>query len=155
NAYLNEQISGVLITQLFNGERRARDRFHMLNDDYLAANMRALLIFAIFFPTVGFMSAVATALLLFWGGQGVLAGWATLGMLVAFVQYTERAFQPIRDIAEKYNVLQSAMASAERVFGVLDTPELVRDAEHPQPLLSQVLGEVQFHNVVFGYTPDE
>lgn len=155
NAYLNEQISGVLVTQLFNGEGRSRARFVGLNDEYLVANMRSLLIFACFFPVIGFMSAIGTAALLYGGGQGVLAGWATLGMLVAFVQYTERAFQPIRNIAEKYTVLQSAMASAERVFGVLDTPEDVREPEQPQALPSPVNGEIRFDNVVFGYDPDE
>ncbi|MBC8076242.1 MAG: ABC transporter ATP-binding protein, partial [Chloroflexales bacterium] len=89
------------------------------------------------------------------GGQGVLAGWASLGMLVAFVQYTDRAFQPIRDLAEKYNVLQSAMASAERVFGVLDTVEDVKEPEQPHHLSQPVRGEIRFENVVFGYNPDE
>ncbi|MFP4440143.1 MAG: ABC transporter ATP-binding protein [Chloroflexaceae bacterium] len=155
NAYLNEQISGVLVTQLFNRETTSKTHFAQLSQDYLAANLRSLRIFAYFFPTIGFMAALATALLLYWGGQGVLANWTTLGMLVAFVQYTERAFQPIRDLAEKYTILQAAMAAAERIFWVLDTPEEVRDPEQPRQLPAPVRGEITFDNVTFGYNLDE
>jgi len=155
NAYLNEQISGVLVTQLFNRETTSKAHFAELSQDYLAANLRSLRIFAYFFPTIGFMAALATALLLYWGGQGVLANWTTLGMLVAFVQYTERAFQPIRDLAEKYTILQAAMAAAERVFWVLDTSEEVRDPEKSRQLPAPVRGEITFDNVTFGYNPDE
>lgn len=155
NAFLNEQISGVLVTQLFNRESASRARFHDLSSDYLAANLRSLLIFALFFPVVGLMAAVALALLLYWGGQGVLAGWATIGMIVAFIQYTERAFQPIRNLAEQYTLLQSAMASAERIFAMLDTPPEVRDPAQPRALPTPVRGEIEFRDVVFGYNPDE
>ena len=155
NAYLNEQLTGVLVVQLFNGERRAEARFDELSRDYRAANLQSLRAFALFFPTVGFLSSLGIALLLYWGGRGVLAGWASLGMLVAFIQYLERAFQPIRDLAEKYSILQSAMASSERVFGVLDTPEDVVDAPNPVKLPEHVQGAVEFRNVVFGYDPAE
>jgi len=155
NAYLNEQISGVLVTQLFGRERASRRHFVELSEAYVTANVRSLLIFAVFMPTVQVMAAISTAALLWWGGQGVLAGWATLGMLTAFVLYTERAFQPIRNLAERYTILQAAMASAERVFGVLDTPEDVRDPERPAVLPTPVRGEIAFHNVVFGYIPGE
>lgn len=155
NAYLNEQIGGVLVTQLFGRERASKLHFHSLSEDYLEANIRSLLIFAIFIPTVQLIAAIATAALLYGGGQGVLAGWATLGMLTAFVLYTERAFQPIRNLAERYTVLQAAMASAERIFGVLDSPEEVRDPEQPAALPTPVRGAISFDNVVFGYDPDE
>lgn len=155
NAYLNEQISGVLVTQLFVRERTARRHFAELSDGYVAANLRSLVGFSIFMPTVQIFSAIGIAATLWWGGQGVLAGWASLGLLTAFVLYTERAFQPLRNLAERYTVLQAAMASAERVFGVLDTPEEIRDPERPVHLPEPVRGEVAFHNVVFGYSPDE
>ena len=155
NAYLNEHISGMLVLQLFNREQRAAARFDELNQSYRAASIQSLVAFSLFFPTISFLASLATALLLYWGGRGVLAGWATLGMLVAFVQYTERAFQPIRNLAEKYNLLQAAMVSAERVFGVLDTPEGVKDRPDPIPLPAHVKGEIEFRNVVFGYNPDE
>ncbi len=155
NAYLNEQIGGVLVTQLFNREARSRATFGEYSEEYVAANMRSILIFSIFMPSVSLLAAVATGALLYWGGQGVLAGWASLGMLVAFVQYTERAFQPIRNLAERYTVLQAAMASAERVFGVLDTPEDVRDPEQPVAMPSPVRGAIEFRNVWFSYSPVE
>ena len=155
NAYLNEQLTGMLVLQLFNGERRAETRFDELNRDYLGASLKSLLAFALFFPTISFLSSLGLALLLYWGGRGVLAGWASLGMLVAFIQYLDRAFQPIRDVADKYNVLQSAMASSERIFGVLDTPEDVKDPPHPVKLPPHVRGAVEFRNVVFGYDPNE
>ncbi|EFO79036.1 ABC transporter related protein [Oscillochloris trichoides DG-6] len=117
--------------------------------------MRALLIFAIFIPSVNLMAAIGTAAVLYGSGQGILAGWASLGMLAAFVQYTERAFQPIRNLAERYTVLQSAMAASERIFGVLDTPEEIRDPEHPVALPRPVRGEIEFRDVVFGYDPAE
>ena len=155
NAYLNEHIGGVLVLQLFNRERRAFDQFDELSTDYRKANMQSLLAFALFFPMISFLSSLALALLLYWGGRGVLAGWASLGVLVAFVGLTERAFQPIRNLAEKYNILQAAMASSERMFGILDTPEEIKDRSDPIALPEHVRGEIKFQNVVFGYNPDE
>lgn len=155
NGYLNEHISGIMVLQLFNRERRASEHFDELNVLYYKANMQSLLAFALFFPTIGFLSSLGLALLLYGGGSGVLAGWTTIGMLVAFVQYTDRAFQPIRNLAEKYNLFQSAMVSAERIFGVLDTPEEIKDQPEPRRLPEHVKGEIEFRNVVFGYNPDE
>lgn len=155
NAFLSEQISGVLVTQLFNGEARSRAAFARLSDDYMQANIRSVLIFAIFIPSVNLLAAIGTAALLWGGGNGVLAGWASLGMLVAFIQYLERAFQPIRNLAERYTVLQSAMASAERIFAVLDTQAEVRDPVQPRTLPTPVRGEIELRNVVFGYNPQE
>ncbi|NTV66021.1 MAG: ABC transporter ATP-binding protein, partial [Oscillochloris sp.] len=141
--------------QLFNREAPSQAHFSELSGDYLQANLRALLIFAIFIPSVGLMAAIGTAAVLYGGGQGVLAGWASLGMLAAFVQYTERAFQPIRNLAERYTILQAAMAAAERIFGVLDTAEEVRDPAQPVSLPSPLRGEIEFRDVLFGYSPDE
>ncbi|NTU80187.1 MAG: ABC transporter ATP-binding protein [Chloroflexales bacterium] len=155
NAYLNEQISGVLVSQLFGREGRSRAHFAELSEDYLQGNLRSLLLFSIFMPAVQLMAALGTAALLWGGGQGVLAGWASLGMLAAFVQYTQRAFEPIRNLAERYTILQAAMASAERIFGVLDSEEEVRDPERPVALPTPVHGEIALHDVVFGYDPAE
>src|SRR6185295_2534926 len=154
NAYLNEQITGILITQLFNREDRSRLRFEELSNDYRAAQFRSLLAFSIFFPTVGFLSIVASALLLNLGGQTVLAGLATIGMLVAFIQYTDQAFGPIRQIADNYNTLQSAMASSERIFLILDTEADVQEPEQPKALPTPVRGEVEFKDVWFSYNPE-
>ncbi len=155
NAYLNEQITGVLVTQLFNGEERSRIRFEDLSGDYLKAQLHSNRIFAVFFPTISFISTLAMTLLLSLGGQLVLGDLATLGLLVAFIQYTDQAFQPIRQLAERYNTLQSAMASSERIFGVLDTEAQVKDAERTQSLPQPVRGEINFENVWFSYTPEE
>jgi ATP-binding cassette, subfamily B, multidrug efflux pump len=155
NAYLNEQITGILVTQLFNREERSRIRFDELSNDYRAAQFKSLLAFSIFFPTISFLAVVATALLLNLGGQTVLGGLATIGMLVAFIQYTEQTFAPIRNMAENYNTLQSAMASSERVFRVLDTPEDVQDADEPQALPKPVRGDVEFKEVWFTYDAGE
>jgi ATP-binding cassette subfamily B protein len=151
NAYLNEQITGILVTQLFSREERSRIRFDELSRDYRAAQFRSLMAFSVFFPAVSFLAVVASALLLNLGGQIVLGGLATIGMLVAFIQYTDQTFAPIRNLAENYNTLQSAMASSERVFRILDTPEDVVDADEPQALAQPVRGEVELKDVWFSY----
>jgi ATP-binding cassette subfamily B protein len=152
NAYLNEQITGVLVTQLFNREKLSRARFDDLSRDYRAAQFRSLMAFAVFFPTVSFLSVTATALLLNLGGQVVLGGLATIGTLVAFIQYTDYAFGPIRQIAENYNTLQAAMASSERIFRILDTEAEVKDPAEPQALPQPVRGEIRFEDVWFSYS---
>ena len=151
NAYLNEQITGILVTQLFNREEQSRIRFDELSRDYRAAQFRSLLTFSIFFPTISVLATLATALLLNLGGQIVLGGLATIGTLVAFIQYTDQAFQPIRHIAEQYNTLQSAMVSSERIFRILDTEPEVQDPEQPKSLPKPVRGEVEFKDVWFSY----
>jgi ATP-binding cassette subfamily B multidrug efflux pump len=155
NAFLNEQITGVLVTQLFNREQQSRARFGALSNAYQDAQFRSLIAYAVFFPVVGFLSAASTALLLNLGGLVVLDDLATIGMLIAFLQYADQAFQPIRQIAERYNTLQSAMASSERIFGILDTPADVQDAPQTVPLAQPVRGEIEFRDVVFGYVPTE
>jgi ATP-binding cassette subfamily B protein len=155
NAFLNEQITGVLVTQLFNREGRSKQRFDELSGEYQSAQFRSLVAFSIFFPVVSFLSVAATAILLNLGGMVVLGDLATIGMLVAFIQYADQAFQPIRQIAERYNTLQSAMASSERIFGVLDTQPEVRDTEQPRTLPTPVRGTIAFRDVVFGYNPAE
>ncbi len=150
NAYLNENITGMAVVQLFNRERRNFLRFDQLNRDHLAAHLQAHRTFALFFPSVGFLGAVATGLLLWYGGGQVVQQAVTLGVLVAAMQYTERFFRPIQDLAEKYNILQAAMASSERIFRVLDEPVTVQDPPDPVPL-SRVRGEVEFRNVWFAY----
>lgn len=153
NAYLNEQITGMLVTQLFNREGRSRARFDELSDDYRGAQFGVLMAFALFFPTVSFLSVAATVLLLNLGGRLVLGGLATIGMLVAFIQYADQMFGPIWQIAENYNTLQSAMASSERIFRILDTQADVTDPAEPQALPQPVRGEIELNNVWFSYDP--
>ena len=154
NAYIAENVSGMQVVQLFNRERRNMEAFDTLNRDYKDAAMRSLYYFAIFFPIVGLVSALAAGLILWYGGGRVIAGALTLGSLVAFLQYIERFFLPIRDIAEKYNTFQSAMAASERIFALLDEPETVRD--RPAPVsLGRVRGDVEFDHVWFAYNDEE
>jgi ATP-binding cassette subfamily B protein len=155
NAYLNEQITGVLVTQLFGREGRSREFFADISRDYLKSQFKSNNTFAVFFPTVHLTGVMATAVLLLLGGQLVLNDTTTIGLLVAFTLYTEQAFGPIRQLAERYNTLQSAMASSERIFGVLDTPEDIADPTAPKQLVSPVRGEIVFDNVIFGYNPEE
>jgi ATP-binding cassette subfamily B protein len=155
NAYLNEQITGVLVTQLFGREPKSKEFFREISQLFLESQFRSNSTFAVFFPTINLISVTATAVLLLLGGQLVLNEVASIGMLVAFTLYTEQAFAPIRQLADRYNTLQSAMASSERVFGVLDTPMQIKDAEHPRQLPMPVRGEIVFEDVVFGYNPDE
>lgn len=150
NAYLNENIMGMPVAQLFNRGPKNFRRFDELNRDHLAANLQAVHYMALFFPLAGFFGAVATALLIWYGGGAVVQAAVTLGVLVAQIQYTERFFRPIQDLAEKYNILQAAMASSERIFRVLDEPVTVQDP--PDAVrLDRVRGEVEFRDVRFAY----
>jgi ATP-binding cassette, subfamily B, multidrug efflux pump len=154
NANIAENISGTQIVQLFNRESRNFQYFDALNLDYRRVTLRSLFYFALFFPMVSLFSAVAIALIIRVGGGQVLSGALTFGALVAFLQYVERFFLPIDDMADKYTILQSAMASTERIFRVLDEPVTLRDPEHPLPL-EHVRGEVEFRDVRFAYNPGE
>src|SRR5579859_4298056 len=155
NAYLNEQITGILVTQLFSREEQSRVRFAELSQAYRVAQFGSLRAYAVFFPLVSFLASTATALLLNLGGATVLDNLATIGLLIAFLQYSDQAFQPIRQLADNYNTLQSAMASSERIFRILDTPEDISDPPAPRQLPVPVRGTIEFKDVVFGYTPDE
>ena len=153
NGFLNENITGMVIVQLFNRERTMAREFDDLNANYLRANLNAIFAYSLFAPTVTFLGALSAALLLWVGGHGIISHWGpafTFGALVAAMQYTDRAFQPIRDLAEKYNLLQSAMAGSERIFGLLDESTEPPDPEHPVEL-AQVRGDIEFRNVTFGY----
>jgi ATP-binding cassette subfamily B multidrug efflux pump len=154
NANIAENIAGTQVVQLFNREQRNFVAFDALNRDYRAATLRSLFYFALFFPVVNLFAAVATALVIWVGGGKVLAGTLSLGALVAFLQYVDRFFLPVRDLADKYTILQSAMASSERIFRVLDEPVLVADPPRPVPL-TQVRGDVEFRDVWFAYQPEE
>lgn len=150
NAYLAESISGMQVVQLFNNEPRRRAGFLDRNQDYLDANLRSVLFFSLFFPTVTLFSAAAIASVIWHGGSDVLAGALTLGALVAFLQYVERFFGPIRDLAEKINILQGAVAASERIFELIDEPLAVTDPPEPvEPPLFR--GEIVFENVWFAY----
>jgi len=154
NAFLNEHIMGMGIVQLFGREAREQTRFDALNRDHLTANMAALRSFSMFHPSIGALSAVAVAIIIAYGGTLALAGAISVGLVVAFIQYTQRFFDPIEDLAEKYNILQAAMASSERIFRLLDEPVTVADP--PEPVrAARVRGEIEFRDVWFAYEPDD
>jgi ATP-binding cassette, subfamily B, multidrug efflux pump len=154
NAFLQERLSGMRVIQLFGREEDTAGRFAALNRDHLDAHLRSITIYAVFFPAVEVLTAVAMALLLWYGGLRVLDATLTVGVLAAFIQYTRRFFQPLQDLSEKFNLLQSAMASSERVFTLLDEPVMVREPERPRALPRPVRGEIGFEGVWFRYRPD-
>jgi ATP-binding cassette subfamily B protein len=154
NAFLQERLSGMRVVQLFGREEDMARRFGALNRDHLEAHLRSITVYAVFFPAVEVLTAIAMALLLWYGGLRTLDGTLTVGILAAFIQYTRRFFQPLQDLSEKFNLLQSAMASSERVFTLLDEPVVVQEPAVPVPLLRPVRGEVRFEGVWFRYSPD-
>jgi len=150
NAFLQEYISGMSAVQLFNRERKARIEFESRNRDNMKAWYDAILAFALFYPAVEFLS-VATIALIYWnGGNRVLAGPLTLGVLVGFTMWATRFFRPIQDLSEKFNILQSAMAASERIFKLLDEPITI-DSSAQAVRLDSPRGEIEFRNVWFSY----
>ncbi|MGA2359801.1 MAG: ABC transporter ATP-binding protein, partial [Terriglobales bacterium] len=149
NAYLQEAVSGMLVLQLFNREKRAFNKFSDINASHMEAFKDAIMAYAVYYPVVEIMSAIAIASIIWFGGNDVIRGVATLGVLVAFMQYAQRFFRPIQDLSEKYNILQSAMAAGERVFKLLDTKiEVTSAAITKQP---QGPGRIEFDHVWFAY----
>lgn len=153
NAFLQERLSGIRVVQLFGRERETAARFERINHDHLEAHLRSITYYALFFPVIEVLTAVALALILWYGGAQALDGTITIGVMAAFLQYARRFFRPIQDLSEKYNILQGAMASAERIFGLLDTEPEIRDAPDPLHLPSDGRGEIEFRDVWFAYEP--
>jgi ATP-binding cassette subfamily B protein len=149
NSYLQEAVSGMLVLQLFNREKRAFDKFSSINASHMEAFKDAILAYSVYYPFVEILSAIAIASIIWFGGNDVIRGVATIGVLVAFMQYAQRFFRPIQDLSEKYNILQSAMAAGERVFKLLDTKiEVTSPAITKQP---QGPGRIEFDQVWFAY----
>jgi len=154
NAFLQEHLTGISLVQLFRREGASSRQFDRLNSDHRDAFLRSVQAYAVYFPVVEFLESAAVALILGYGGTRVLSKTLTLGALVAFIQYSERFFRPIRDLSERFNVLQGAMASSERIFELLDTP-----VEVPLPAVPAVpdrlQGEIVLDHVSFAYKEDE
>jgi ATP-binding cassette subfamily B multidrug efflux pump len=150
NAFLQEYISGMAVVQLFNRERKARAEFAKRNKDNMLAWRDAILAYALFYPAVEFLSFATIALIYWSGGNRILNGSLTLGVLVAFTMYAQRFFRPIQDLSEKFNILQSAMAASERIFKLLDEPITIDTNPDAQRLVSP-RGEIEFRNVWFSY----
>jgi ATP-binding cassette subfamily B protein len=131
NAYLQEHVTGMVVLQLFNREKRAYRKFDQINEQHMEAFKDAIFAYALYYPVVEILSTIAIAAVLWFGGLKVLFGAVSLGVVTAFMQYAQRFFRPIQDLSEKYNILQSAMASAERVFKLLDTRVEIVSPESP------------------------
>ncbi|MBM4262293.1 MAG: ABC transporter ATP-binding protein [Deltaproteobacteria bacterium] len=154
NAGLQESIAGVATVQAFGQEAKMYGRFQEINTRYRGVQLQAIRNNAIFFPVVEIFSAVTIGLLLWYGGGLTLQNAVAPGVLVAFIQYIQRMYQPIRDLAEKYNIMQAAMASSERIFTLLDTPETIGNPDRPKTVES-FRGEVEFDDVWLSYRPGE
>jgi ATP-binding cassette subfamily B multidrug efflux pump len=152
NAFLQENLSGMSVVQLFRREDANRGEFARINRKHYDANMQAIFYYAVFYPAIEFLAVLATAVILVYGGGQVLVGATTLGVMVAFIQYSERFWRPISDLSEKFNILQAAMAASERIFGLLDTRALVQSPPNPAAV-ADVRGRVAFENVWFSYNP--
>ncbi|HXA50810.1 MAG TPA: ABC transporter ATP-binding protein, partial [Candidatus Acidoferrum sp.] len=154
NAYLQEHITGIAVLQLFNGEERSRREFAGVNNDHREAYKDAITAYGWFYPVVEFISMLALAAILTWGGMRLRTGGLTLGVVVAFLQYGLRFFRPIQDLSEKYNILQAAMASAERIFKLLDTPATVLAPAAPRPT-PDTIASIEFDHVWFAYKDED
>ncbi len=153
NAFMQEHISGMLIDQLFTKEKHAYNQFSKINAAHRDANIKSIFYYAIFYPCVDLIGAIAIGLLLWYSGLKALDGTISLGIVMAFVQYNEMFWRPIRDLSEKYNILQTAMASSERIFVLLDDKTTITIPERPK-VLAQSIGDVEFRNVWFAYGTD-
>jgi ATP-binding cassette subfamily B multidrug efflux pump len=166
NSFLQEHVSGMVVLQLFNREKRAYERFKQINSMHMEAFKDAIFAYALYYPVVEVLSSVAIASVIWFGGGQVLRAtpfqtlsWnhgmhvvvksASLGVLVAFIQYAQRFFRPIQDLSDKYNILQSAMASSERIFKLIDTPPEITSPAHPRHV--EGAGSIEFDQVWFAY----
>ena len=154
NAFLQENISGMWVVQLFNQEAKKFKQFAHINWQYCQVYLKTIFYYALFFPAVEFIGALAIAMIIWYGGGQVLGATLSLGALVAFIQYAERFFYPIRDLSEKYNILQSAMAASERIFNILDLPVDESYIQLPRQL-PPLKGRVEFRDVWFAYQEEE
>jgi ATP-binding cassette subfamily B multidrug efflux pump len=154
NSYLQEHISGIAVLQLFNREARSRAEFEQINRDHMEAYKDAIIAYGWFYPIAEFLGMLALALLLAYGGFRIRGGAIQIGVLVAFFQYGMRFFRPIQDLSEKYNIMQSAMAAAERVFKLLDTPVLIQSPAQAKPFPPSAAA-VEFDHVWFAYKDED
>ncbi len=160
NAFLQEYISGAQTVQLFNAERRAQNRFAEINDDYRNANIETIYYYSIFYPMVDFIGTIGVALVIWFGGYQILTGMSasgsalTIGIVIAFIQYSQQLFQPIRDLSDKFNILQAAIVASHRIFLLLDAPVEIETPEDPKKT-GKSIGRIEFQNVWFAYKEND
>ena len=151
NAFLQERISGMAVVQVFNAEDQERDRFKSINREYTKANLDSILYYAVFFPVVEIIAAIALGMMVWWGAQNVVSGSVSMGSLIAFPVYVNMLFRPMRWLADKFNTLQMGMVAAEHVFNILDSDEMTEETKTPVQLELAMYGEVEFDHVHFSY----
>ncbi len=154
NSYMQEHVTGMSVVQIFNKENDELKKFSSINSDYRHVNIKSIFYYAVFYPSVELLSSIAIGLIIWYGGGEIIQGTLTIGVLFAFIQYTEMFFRPIRDLSEKYNIMQTAMASSERVFKLLDNQTMIKNPETPVEL-ENVKGNIEFKNVWFAYNGEE
>lgn len=154
NAFMQEHITGMVVDQIFNREKKSFEKFEKINAAHRDANIHSIFYYAIFYPGVELIGALAIGLIVWYTGVNALGGAITLGTVMAFLQFNEMFWRPIRDLSEKYNIMQTAMASSERVFRLLDDKTIIPNPESPVPLPT-VRGEIEFRNVWFAYTGED
>jgi ATP-binding cassette subfamily B protein len=154
NAFMQEHITGMMVDQVFSREQHSYDRFREINALHRDANIKSIFYYALFYPGVDLVGAIAVGLIIWYAGVETIGGSVTIGTVMAFLQFNEMFWRPIRDLSEKYNIMQTAMASSERVFKLLDDSTLVPDIPGAVPLHA-VRGDIEFRNVWFAYNvPD-
>ncbi|MCU7520879.1 MAG: ABC transporter ATP-binding protein [Ignavibacteria bacterium] len=154
NSYMQEHVTGMNVVQIFNKEKEELNRFSSINADYRKVNVDSIFYYAVFYPAVEFLSSIALALIIWYGGGEIIHNAMTIGVLFAFIQLIDQFFRPIRDLSDKYNIMQTAMASSERVFKLLDNDTFVKNPENPVDL-KKVEGKIEFRNVWFAYNGDD
>jgi ATP-binding cassette subfamily B multidrug efflux pump len=154
NSYMQEHITGMNVVKIFNKERNELDKFSNINNDYRIANIKSIFYYAVFYPGVELLSSIAIGLIIWYGGGEIIQSTLTIGVLFAFIQYTEMFFRPIRDLSEKYNIMQTAMASSERIFKLLDNQTFIKNPDNPIKL-EKVTGNIEFKDVCFAYNEND
>ncbi|HET9252456.1 MAG TPA: ABC transporter ATP-binding protein [Candidatus Eisenbacteria bacterium] len=154
NGFLQEHLQGLDVLKYFNAEAKETRKFDQANRDHYIAHLQNMFHYAVFFPTVELIGALGLGLIIWYGGMGILEGAVTFGVVVAFIQYVDRFYQPVRDLSEKYNVFQSAMVASERIFELLDTRSDVPEPAAPRPV-GRLRGDVEFDRVSFAYKDEE
>lgn len=154
NSYTQEHITGMSIIQLFSKEKKEKEIFSEINEAHKKSNIDSIFYYAVFYPIVEILSSGAVALIIWYGGGNIIQGTMTIGVLFAFIQYTEMFFRPIRDLSEKYNIMQTAMASSERIFKLLDNNLIIENPIMPKALVN-FRGNVDFKNVWFAYNKED
>ncbi|MDI6779450.1 MAG: ABC transporter ATP-binding protein [Bacteroidota bacterium] len=154
NTFMQEHITGMSVDQIFNREQKSFQKFSDINASHRDANIKSIFYYAVFYPGVELIGAIAVGLIIWYSGVEALSGAITLGTVMAFFQFNEMFWRPVRDLSEKYNIMQTAMASSERIFKLLDDKNIIANPEKPVSLNS-VRGDIEFRNVWFTYNSGE